>query len=169
MIGLEPITCWLQISCSANWATSACCNRIKPQKSHFHYLNDSKGIWTPVTAVKGRCLNRLTMEPGRKLNLISDFMFPKTPPVGLEPTTLRLTAACSTDWAKEEYWIWTSVPSNKMYYTPIGRIMQYPFANITSCSLLHGLNIIFVFVWSISLCLCINRRLHSRLNFRQSP
>jgi len=24
-------------------------------------------------------------------------MFPKTPPVGLEPTTLRLTAACSTD------------------------------------------------------------------------
>ena len=26
-------------------------------------LNDSKGIWTPVTAVKGRCLNHLTMEP----------------------------------------------------------------------------------------------------------
>ena len=25
--------------------------------------DDSKGIWTPVTAVKGRCLNRLTMEP----------------------------------------------------------------------------------------------------------
>ena len=25
------------------------------------------------------------------------------PPVGLEPTTLRLTAACSTDGAKEEY------------------------------------------------------------------
>ena len=23
MIGLEPITCWLQISCSAHWATSA--------------------------------------------------------------------------------------------------------------------------------------------------
>ena len=23
MIGLEPITCWLQVSCSANWATSA--------------------------------------------------------------------------------------------------------------------------------------------------
>ena len=28
--------------------------------------SDSKGIWTPVTAVKGRCLNRLTMEPGIK-------------------------------------------------------------------------------------------------------
>ena len=26
----------------------------------------------------------------------------KAPPAGLEPTTLRLTAACSTDWAKEE-------------------------------------------------------------------
>ena len=31
---------------------------------------------------------------------IQDFL---APPVGLEPTTLRLTAACSTDWAKEEY------------------------------------------------------------------
>ena len=77
MIGLEPITCWLQISCSANWATSACCNRIKPQKSHFHYLNDSKGIWTPVTAVKGRCLNRLTMEPCFLfLSLFVFFLFP---------------------------------------------------------------------------------------------
>ena len=27
----------------------------------------------------------------------------KTPRVGLEPTTARLTAACSTDWAIEEY------------------------------------------------------------------
>ena len=35
-----------------NWATSA-----------YEFLSDSKGIWTPVTAVKGRCLNRLTMEP----------------------------------------------------------------------------------------------------------
>ena len=30
------------------------------------------------------------------------------PPVGLEPTTLRLTAECSTDWAKEEYLIFSS-------------------------------------------------------------
>ena len=28
------------------------------------------------------------------------------PPVGLEPTTLRLTAACSTGWAKEECLCW---------------------------------------------------------------
>ena len=30
MIGLEPITCWLQISCSANWATSACILQMTP-------------------------------------------------------------------------------------------------------------------------------------------
>ena len=28
------------------------------------------------------------------------------PPVGLEPTTTRLTAECSTDWAMEEYICW---------------------------------------------------------------
>ena len=48
--------------------------------------NDSNGNRTRVTAVKGRCLNRLTMEPKKK----------KTPRVGLEPTTTRLTAECST-------------------------------------------------------------------------
>ena len=32
-----------------------------------------------------------------------DTLFCLAPPVGLEPTTLRLTAACSTDWAIEEY------------------------------------------------------------------
>ena len=29
----------------------------------FYYLNDSDGNRTRVTAVKGRCLNRLTTEP----------------------------------------------------------------------------------------------------------
>ena len=48
--------------------------------------SDSDGNRTRVTAVKGRCLNRLTMEPKKK----------KTPRVGLEPTTTRLTAECST-------------------------------------------------------------------------
>ena len=54
--------------------------------AHCCAKNDSNGIWTRVTAVKGRCLNRLTMEPKKK----------KTPRVGLEPTTTRLTAECST-------------------------------------------------------------------------
>ena len=52
-------------------------------------INDPNEIRTRVTAVKGRCLNRLTMGP-RLLKR-------KTPRVGLEPTTARLTAACSTD------------------------------------------------------------------------
>ena len=73
-----------------NWATSA-----------HEFLSDSKGIWTPVTAVKGRCLNRLTMEPD--IFVLGSRSEKRTPPVGLEPTTLRLTAACSTDWAKEDY------------------------------------------------------------------
>ena len=63
--------------------------------SHFtknasFFINDSDGNRTRVTAVKGRCLNRLTTEP------FSSYI-KETPPVGLEPTTLRLTAACSTD------------------------------------------------------------------------
>ena len=76
-------------------------------------MSDPKGIRTPVTAVKGRCLNRLTMGP----RIYFTLCFPtsacpqfciqtaktyilskiKTPRVGLEPTTARLTAACSTD------------------------------------------------------------------------
>ena len=50
MNGLEPLTCWLQVSCSANWATSA-------------FYNDPTGNRTRVTAVKGPCLNRLTIGP----------------------------------------------------------------------------------------------------------
>ena len=55
---------------------------------HYSTFNDSNGNRTRVTAVKGRCLNRLTMEPHRHLR--------RTPRVGLEPTTTRLTAECST-------------------------------------------------------------------------
>ena len=54
-------------------------------------VNDSDGNRTRVTAVKGRCLNRLTTEP-----YLYSFI-KKTPRVGLEPTTARLTAACSTN------------------------------------------------------------------------
>ena len=128
MNGLEPLTCWLQISCSANWATSACCSliacrsktefsrsrcnrlyddninytsmqafvlmmlpsctqslfRVNWATSAYSFflqpfcflsrtksflplnsfsLRDSYGNRTRVTAVKGRCLNRLTKEP----------------------------------------------------------------------------------------------------------
>ena len=56
----------------------------------FLFKNDPDGNRTRVTAVKGRCLNRLTMEPQYL------FSYEKTPRVGLEPTTTRLTAECST-------------------------------------------------------------------------
>ena len=62
--------------------------------------NDPNEIRTRVTAVKGRCLNRLTMGP-RSLFVpeahIHETGKIKTPRVGLEPTTQRLTAVCSTD------------------------------------------------------------------------
>ena len=61
-----------------------CCRPLPYHLATTPY--DSDGNRTRVTAVKGRCLNRLTMEPKKK----------KTPRVGLEPTTTRLTAECST-------------------------------------------------------------------------
>ena len=81
---------------------------------------DPYGIRTRVTAVKGRCLNRLTKGPLMKSYLAESKGFeplrqcyPPTrfpivllrplgqlsmmaPKVGLEPTTNRLTAGCST-------------------------------------------------------------------------
>ena len=64
-------------------------NQLLCQLSHIG-INDPDGNRTRVTAVKGRCLNRLTMEPQYL------FSYEKTPRVGLEPTTTRLTAECST-------------------------------------------------------------------------
>ena len=73
----------------------------KPELSHIGVLNliacrskisfsrsqdDSKGIWTPVTAVKGRCLNRLTIEPcflSLSLFVFSCFFFPLPRPLHL--------------------------------------------------------------------------------------
>ena len=68
------------------------------------FLNDSYGNRTRVTAVKGRCLNRLTKEPYFFFSLRLSLSFSpgflpdkkRAPRVGLEPTTLRLTAECST-------------------------------------------------------------------------
>ena len=58
---------------------------------YVNIKNDSYGNRTRVTAVKGRCLNRLTKEPH-----IFRPLGAWTPRVGLEPTTPRLTAVCST-------------------------------------------------------------------------
>ena len=39
--GLEPLTCWLQISCSANWATSACLDNKK-------WDQQGSNLWPPA-------------------------------------------------------------------------------------------------------------------------
>ena len=80
------------------WTGAYWCCRPLPYHLATAPYSDSNGIWTRVTAVKGRCLNRLTMEPliyyMSRLWKISQNR--KTPRVGLEPTTTRLTAECST-------------------------------------------------------------------------
>ena len=67
----------------------------------IHLFSDSDGNRTRVTAVKGRCLNRLTTEPYRffafPISLwVEQLRCSLAPRVGLEPTTTRLTAECST-------------------------------------------------------------------------
>ncbi len=70
-------------------------------------LSDAKEIRTPVIAVKGRCLNHLTMAPYFQTSKKDSDYYTKqlpelfssdktTPRAGLEPATPRLTAACST-------------------------------------------------------------------------
>ena len=130
MIGLEPITCWLQISCSANWATSAyifiswfviscsACDQLTSfvdlsELSHigvyYIYLSDYSdkrtlfwesfsvtptGIEPVLPPWKG---DVLTAWPWSHIYLLHKNILHKiTPRVGLEPTTTRLTAECST-------------------------------------------------------------------------
>ena len=72
----------------------------------------------------------------------------KTPPVGLEPTTTRLTAECSTDWAKEDYpentyWLytfkttynslWLPIISSFLFLSPIG----YALDRLVTVSYMH--------------------------------
>ena len=60
VIGLEPTTCWLQISCSANWATPACGalgrNRTTDRQifSLLLYQLSYQGIWRPKTGSNRR-------------------------------------------------------------------------------------------------------------------
>ena len=77
-------------------------NQLLCQLSHIGKMslhsNDPNEIRTRVTAVKGRCLNRLTMGPDLyNAYTVVAWTSTTTPRVGLEPTTARLTAACSTD------------------------------------------------------------------------
>ena len=68
----------------SNCRHSACKADALPAELIAQINGDPWGIRTPDSAVKGRCLNRLTNGP-------------LAPEVGLEPTTDRLTADCSTN------------------------------------------------------------------------
>ena len=57
------------------------------------------------------------------------------PPVGLEPTTPRLTAACSTDWAKEAYWRRQAPPKKcwrYLFFRPVSRQVSSAQVSLTS-------------------------------------
>ena len=75
-----PIFKWWRMT-GSNRRPSACKADALPAELILQ-INDSYGTRTRVTAVKGRCLNRLTKEPWLR--------------VGFEPTTDRLTADSST-------------------------------------------------------------------------
>ena len=94
MNGLEPLTCWLQISCSANWATSAL------------YWVTPTGFEPMLPPWKGGVLTTwpwslILMTASRSMQYLKYY---ETPRAGLEPATARLTAVCSTNWAIEDYY-----------------------------------------------------------------
>ena len=115
-VAVFSFLCWLRASeqgvadhCLTTWLLRLVYYIICRTQSK----NDSDGNRTRVTAVKGRCLNRLTTEPlffsrflplaprwlhafSSALSLLRTQPSQLTPRVGLEPTTTRLTAECST-------------------------------------------------------------------------
>ena len=93
MIGLEPITCWLQISCSANWATSAYLPQLITASQK---LVTPTGIEPVLPPWKGDVLTAWPWSRVLSPLGVSNVSDKKTPRVGLEPTTTRLTAECST-------------------------------------------------------------------------
>ena len=95
MIGLEPITCWLQISCSANWATSAYDLWLLTQRIAVLKMTPT-GFEPVLPPWKGDVLTAWPWSRVLSPLGVSNVSDKKTPRVGLEPTTTRLTAECST-------------------------------------------------------------------------
>ena len=86
----------LHFSCAAGTL------HYKKKKSHFcvtFLFGDPDETRTRVTAVKGRCLNRLTTGPyiwKRRTRYPALFIVDLVAAVGLEPTTLRVWTECSS-------------------------------------------------------------------------
>ena len=78
MIGLEPTTYWLQINCSANWATSAHWITIAIQMATW------MGFEPTTSAVTGRHSNQLNYQARYMDTLIHEILVEVT---GLEPVT----------------------------------------------------------------------------------
>ena len=68
-------------------------------------MNDSNGNRTRVTAVKGRCLNRLTMEPSQ---------------------------TCLSGCTNEPYLIWFPSKSGTIYNRSLNQLTSYPTGNLTN-------------------------------------
>ena len=87
--------------------------KIGTQQSPFR-RGDSKGIRTPVAGVRGRSLNRLTMEP--KLVAVT----------GFEPVTLRVWTVCSSQLSYTA--IYVNSRGHKRYSNRILKACQDFFA-----------------------------------------
>ena len=102
MIGLEPITCWLQISCSANWATSA-------------YSLSPKAKWMEVDSNHRSNLQQIySLSPlatRESAHNTTNIQLCK-PMIGLEPITCWLQISCSANWATSAKNKWDLQGSN---------------------------------------------------------
>ena len=128
--GLEPWRNWFWISYvyqlhqSDKWSPERASNPQSPLFKSSSYTNSDTGrfggpggIWTLISRIKGPVCYRYTTDPFR--GDLKEVPFPLAapethtkvpfccvflaPPEGLEPSTSRLTAACSAGWATGVY------------------------------------------------------------------
>ena len=126
-IGIEPTTYWLQVSCSTNWAKSAFKWWRLTDSNRWPSACKADALPTELNLQKWWLVRdsnpwmhawkacELTVSPTSHMAL----------EVGLEPTTDRLTADCSTNWAIQAYSIkwsgwWESNPRSQL-----GRLKFY--------------------------------------------
>ena len=82
--GFEPGTCWSAVSRSNHWAMYPILRRSFSQHLRYH--------WAKRFALRGNI---------RMPNCVALVFVMQKPPVGIEPTTVRLRSARSANWAIE--------------------------------------------------------------------